>query len=245
MSMRAGEGDGGFAMSRHRADGGGAAGRALGALPPDLARLEAYWQALRHGDSLPCRSDVLPAGLGDCLPSAFVLERLAPGVARLRLAGSALTELMGMEVRGMPLSVFFTPEARPAAADAIEAVFDGPMILDIGLDAERGITRPALRARMLVLPLRDETGAVTRALGALQADGGIGRAPRRFRIEGHVAHRLPRAPGAPAASEKLGLAEPHAPFVPAPSGRTEGPDDRRPALRLVGGTEYEPGAAKF
>lgn len=243
MSMGAGGGDGGFAMSRHRADGGGASGRALGALPPDLARLEAYWQALRHGDSLPCRSDVLPAGLGDCLPSAFVLERLAPGVARVRLAGSALTDLMGMEVRGMPLGVFFTPEARPAAADAVEAVFEGPMILDIGLDAERGITRPALRARMLVLPLRDETGGITRALGALHAEGGIGRAPRRFRIEGHVAHRLPRAQPATGHGEMMGLAEPHATFAPAPVSRASREDGSRPPLRLVGGTEYEPGAS--
>ena len=37
---------------------------------------------------------------------------MAPSVARFRLAGAHLSELMGMEVRGMPMTALFLPDAR-------------------------------------------------------------------------------------------------------------------------------------
>ena len=68
-----------------------------------VADLRAYWDELRQGRAVPTRADVQPAGIGDGLDYAFILERIAPGAARFRLAGRHLVDLMGMEVRGMPL----------------------------------------------------------------------------------------------------------------------------------------------
>ena len=147
-----------------------------------LDEVRRYWDALRGERLLPLRSEIDPRGIEGALDSAFVVERIAPGVARFRLAGSHLVDLMGSEVRGMPLSVLFTGESRAELAEAVEGVFSGPEMLRLRLSGERGLARPTLEAELLLLPLRSDLGDVTRALGCLVCHGGIGRAPRRLAI---------------------------------------------------------------
>ncbi|MCX7888454.1 MAG: PAS domain-containing protein [Rhodobacteraceae bacterium] len=202
-----------------------------------LAQVYAYWDALRGGRPLPLRSEVDPRGIESALDHTFILERIAPEVSRFRLAGSRLADLMGMEVRGMPATCLFAAAARAQAASAIDRVFTAPAILEIGLEAETSFGRPALTARLLVLPLRSDLGDVSRALGCLVAEGQIGRAPRRFVITGLRERGL--AAGTPALRVVAGaegadgavpgLAEPPRRFVPAP-GPTLAPGRH---LRLV------------
>ena len=151
---------------------------------PSIARVDAYWEAIRNGRLMPSRSDVDPRGISDVLEFAFILEKVAPGVARLRLAGMHLTDIMGMEVRGMPVTAMFLPEARRELQGVLETLLDSPATARLALEAERGLTRPTLQAQMVLLPLKDEHGRPTRVLGALQTHGTIGRGPRRFRITG-------------------------------------------------------------
>ncbi len=147
-----------------------------------LDEVHRYWDALRGERLLPLRSEVDPRGIEGALDSAFVVERIAPGIARFRLAGSHLVDLMGAEVRGMPLSVLFAGGSRPALAEAVEGVFSGPETLRLTLSGERGLARPTMAAQMILLPLRSDLGDVTRALGCLASEGPIGRAPRRLVI---------------------------------------------------------------
>ncbi len=149
---------------------------------PAISEVRAYWEALRNGRLVPMRAEIDPRGIERALEQAFILERVAPRVARFRLAGMHLADLMGMEVRGMPTTCFFTPAARAAAADAVEQVFAGPAMAELGLSAETGFGKPVLEARMLILPLQSDLGDISRTLGCLVADGHIGRAPRRFEI---------------------------------------------------------------
>ncbi|MDZ4094974.1 MAG: PAS domain-containing protein, partial [Paracoccaceae bacterium] len=111
-------------------------------------QVRAYWEGLRRGPVLPRRADIDPRGIEGALEGAFILDRIAPGMARFRLAGMGLVELMGMEVRGMPLSAMFDPMGRSRLAEGLEQVFTTPAILDLHLEAERGIGRPALSGRM-------------------------------------------------------------------------------------------------
>lgn len=157
---------------------------------PVLSTVEAYWEGLRAGRLLPRRSEIDPRGIENALEFAFILERIAPGVARMRIAGSHLTDLMGMEVRGMPASTFFTPAARARFGDTLEAVFDGPATATLDLVAERSIGKPALDARMLLLPLQSDLGDVSRVLGCLVTKGNVGRSPRRFEIQGETMRPL-------------------------------------------------------
>lgn len=203
---------------------------------PAVNEVEGYWTALSsHCGGLPSRAQVDPRGIEGALHYAFVLERIAPGVARFRLAGMHLADLMGMEIRGMPLTAMFLPEARPAVAEALDRAFDTPSKVTLVLSGERGIGRGPLEARMILLPLLDEEGKVTRLLGALEAKGQIGRQPRRFGVletryaDLAVAIKNPRVEPArrepaPAAPTQIhGFAEPAAKYAPP----------RRPHLRLV------------
>jgi hypothetical protein len=150
---------------------------------PVIGQVQGYWEALRAGRIVPLRSEVDPRGIEHALEYAFILERIAPQIARFRLAGVHLNDLMGMEVRGMPLTALFAPAARPEIAQRLESVFSDPSIADFALTAEAGAGKPPLQARLLILPLRSDLGDITRALGCLVANGQIGRAPRRFEVD--------------------------------------------------------------
>ena len=147
-----------------------------------FAEVQTYWQTLCDGRMMPLRSEIDPRGIVGALDRTFLLERVAPGVARFRLAGNHLADLMGMEVLGMPLTCFFTPTARAGIADAVEAVFNEPAQVDLWLEGPGRLGRGAMKARMLLLPLRDDNGQVTRALGCVSASTPLGRTPNRFTI---------------------------------------------------------------
>jgi hypothetical protein len=208
---------------------------------PAVNVIEGYWTALAAQwgpDPVPPRSRIDPRGIDSALANAFILERMAPGVGRFRLAGSHLADLMGMEVRGMPLSALFLPDARDTAAQTLERAFSAPARVTLLLSGERGIGRPPLDARMVLLPLRDEEGQVTRILGGLEAKGNVGRQPRRFTV---VEERLAdlgtgtRAARPNPAMPRPGFAEPVAPALLTPADPRPGPrpGPRRPALRVI------------
>ncbi|WP_254443268.1 PAS domain-containing protein [Ruegeria arenilitoris] len=155
-----------------------ASGRSLS----PIRQVEAYWTALLTGDGVPKRSQVDPRGLENVLEYTFILERIAPGLARFRLAGSHLNKLAGMEVRGMPLTAFFEPSARGQISDALEQVFAGPAIAELGLVSAGRLGRIQLQARMILLPLKSDLGDISRVLGVMVCDGVIGATPRRFTI---------------------------------------------------------------
>lgn len=151
---------------------------------PALAQIEAYWQTARRGRLVPARSDIDPRGLNGVLEHAFVLERISSGLARFRVAGGHLRDLVGLELRGMPLSALFTPESRDPLSDMICDAFDSPSIINATIASKGGFTRARLEGHMVLLPLRSDLGDVTRILGGLDLKGEIGRAPRRLEITG-------------------------------------------------------------
>lgn len=157
-----------------------------------LAEVRGYWEGLRKGSDLPRRDEIDPRGIVGALENTFLLERVAPGVARFRLAGMQLHDLMGMDVRGMPLTALIDPAGRGRISDQLEGVFAGPGTLEIWLEAERGLGRPALEARMLLLPLTSIRGSVDLALGCMAIHGAMGRAPRRFAIGGMTGEKIER-----------------------------------------------------
>ena len=188
------------------------------------ADMRDYWHSLRQGRAIPARSDVEPRGIHRALDYAFILERIAPGAARIRLAGRHLIDLMGMEVRGMPICAFLNASSRGRLSDVLESVFKAPQIAELQLHASGEYARPELTARMLLLPLKSDLGDVTRALGCLVSDGDPGVAPRRFDL---------------LADEVSPIIEGGKTVTPSPSGfeetspRFEPNKKRREASRLV------------
>jgi len=225
----------------------GGTGRSPGYAP--LHQVRAYWDGLRGADLIPRRRLIEPHGLRDALAHVFLVERIAPGLARFRLAGTHLTQIMGMEVRGMPLSALLDPVSREGARVLVEAVFSGPSIIELALESDRGLARPALQGRMILLPVSDDDGVCNRALGCLVTEGDIGRGPRRFAITRQrtetVRPRAPAATPAPAFAEEARSFSPPAPapapilfpvpLSPAPRAAAPAPRPPRgkPQLRLV------------
>lgn len=151
--------------------------------PRPLREVEAYWDLLRDGRLMPDRAELDPRGLPSALPHSFLLERIAPGIARIRVAGRHLSDLMGIDVQGLPFTSHFLPEARPAIIETLSALFEEPAVARLRLSSPGGIARKPLTADLLLLPLRDDLGDVTRAVGCLVSDGAIGRTPRRFLVD--------------------------------------------------------------
>ncbi|MCB2135430.1 MAG: PAS domain-containing protein [Rhodobacteraceae bacterium] len=176
---------------------------------PALAGLRAYWEALRQGREVPARTEIDPRGIETALAHTFMLERIAPGNARFRLAGRHLVDVLGMEVRGMPLASFFLPNARDRLSALLEDVFRAPAIADLTMSADCGLGRPDATARLVLLPLRGDDGQIDRALGGFAVNGAIGRTPRRFDIA--AVHRTPlsaRRPMGLSHVAPVGFAEP-------------------------------------
>jgi hypothetical protein len=201
-----------------------------------LRDMREYWDSLRHGRAVPARSDVDPRGIARLLDYAFVLERIAPGAGRLRLAGRHLIDLMGMEVRGMPVCAFLNTSSRGRFSDVLESVFKAPQIAHLTLAAKSEYARPDLTAQMLLLPLRSDLGDVTRALGCLVAVGDTGVAPRRFDLVGD--HVMPVIEGGATLSPSpsvIGFAESKQGFTPATSRKssTDTPEQRRARFRVI------------
>ncbi|MEL7459565.1 MAG: PAS domain-containing protein [Pseudomonadota bacterium] len=212
--------------------------RRLARRHPALVQVEGYWDSLRADRLVPDRSDVDPRGLAGALEHAFVLERIAPGLARFRVAGMHLSDLMGLEVRGMPISAIFSPDSRPKLATALEATFQEPAQVRMQLRGEEGVGRTALGGELLILPLRSDGGDVTRALGCVVMDGKIGRQPRRLQITQMEHKTLVGYANAPEAQDNdRAFAESEAAYTrKTPLTKTPGDDDTsgRPSyLRLV------------
>lgn len=150
---------------------------------PAVRQAEAYWSALRDGGDIPRRSQIDPRGIENLLEYAFVLERIAPGIARFRLAGRHLSELAGLEVRGMPLTSMFSVEGRKEVAAATEKMFDTPAIIRMALKSQPRLGRKPTTGHLLLMPLRSDFGDVTRALGVMVTDGKQGSGQIRFDVD--------------------------------------------------------------
>ena len=194
-----------------------------GANDPTLQSLEKYWQALRHAQKLPSRNDIEPSQIDAALPHAFILQKVAPGIARMRVAGQRLNDLLKMDARGMPISTFFAPEAKDEIARLVEAAFSDPAIVSVQLTSPGSIVRPQMTGTMLLLPLRDNDGETTRILGAIVTAGQSGTRPRRFDI----------VEGARIRHDKIGLQLASVQSLVHPRTPSASAATARPSLRLV------------
>ncbi|WP_286906585.1 PAS domain-containing protein [Roseovarius sp.] len=151
-----------------------------------------YWHGLRRGHTVPRRADLDPRGFSDHVSSVFVLEKIAPGLARFRIAGQQVSEVMGMDLRGMPLSALIQLGSRDALQADLVRLFEEPAILRMRLRSGARLT-----GAMLLLPLRSDLGDVSRALGILRTRGPVGSGVNRFGITSSSIQSIGQAQGLP------------------------------------------------
>ena len=179
-----------------------------------LTSLRTYWDSLRNGRIAPFRAELDPRKFEDALEHMFILEQLSPSQVRVRLAGMALCEMMGMEVRGMPPEAFIAADHRDSFGKHLRDVLDGPAVVELDLmagDAAGG----SVPAQMLLLPLRSDFGEVTRILGCVITHGENVRAPVNFSIIGHRKTQITPSVSDHAHGEISGFADAPASFTPA------------------------------
>ncbi len=201
-----------------------------------LKEMKDYWHSLRAGRMVPLRSEVDPREIAGSLECGFIVERTQPGSVRFRLAGSHLSDLMGMEIRGMPIRSFIKTTERASFDQQIERVFQGPEAHEYRLISDTEFGAP-LTATLIMLPLKSETGEIDRAVGCLLTQGFVGQGPRRFRVQDVSITDLrldttQQHIQMPNAGTSLGLAETATQFQPAPLNDLSGPQ-KHPHLRLV------------
>ena len=117
-------------------------------------QVRAYWEGLRRAGAIPMRAALDPRGMSGVLDRVFLAERIGRGVAQVRIAGSALGEIGGMDLRGLPLTVLFCAEARDLVGQVIEQVLHAPAVAELDLISDRG--NGQVIAQLVLLPLADE-----------------------------------------------------------------------------------------
>ncbi|MFN4098526.1 MAG: PAS domain-containing protein [Pararhodobacter sp.] len=168
---------------------------------PVVRAVQRHWDDLRGNRLCPSRAEIDPKPLAHCLDVMFIAELVAPSVARVRLSGQELADLLGMEPRGMPLSVFFTGPARDDLALALAQVAQGARAV-LPLRSDAGLGQPAIEGLLAMLPLTDTEGRITRILGVLETHGPAGRTPRRFRLSAPMRSAVEQPPARPAPGAK-------------------------------------------
>ena len=90
--------------------------------PPKLAAmvvtkscrdLTDHWTGLRAARRLPLRSEIDPAAIVPLLPYLYLIEMQDAGSVLIRLAGTALRPLYGIEMTGRDMIMLAPPEHRP------------------------------------------------------------------------------------------------------------------------------------
>ena len=158
------------------------ANRASGMINVKLRALHNYWDDLRAGRIAPMRADVDPRGMPCDVRSVFIVEALNGANIRFRVAGSALTQAFGMELRGMNVRAIMAAGSRESFSALISETLEDP---GVGYARLAAAHDPEQKWEILMLPLRSDYGAIDRMMGALipLGDASRGHGPLHFQID--------------------------------------------------------------
>ena len=126
-----------------------------------------YWNEIRGGRMAPRRFEIEPARFAAILPETFVVECERGDEPRFRLAGTRVTEKLGVELRGRAFRDLFEKEDQELKALLVSIVEQGAVgVIKVEMPTPSG--RKAI-FEILVLPLIHTDERVTRLLGAISA----------------------------------------------------------------------------
>jgi len=132
---------------------------------PNTQKLLNYWDGLRQGRTVPSRQDVQPQHIKRLLPNIFMLERFDEDHLVFRLAGTRLCERYGREFRAHNFLSLWRGADRFRMRDFLHQAMKKPTPGLIKCRAE-SLDRIAIDVEMLILPMADPQGAITRIMGS-------------------------------------------------------------------------------
>lgn len=127
-----------------------------------------YWNEIRGGRMAPRRFEIEPARFATILPETFVVECERGEVPTFRLAGTRVTEKLGVELRGHAFSDLFDDADRPDLKPFLASIMDQGGVGVIMVERPTANGRKA-RFEIILLPLIHTDDRVTRLLGAISA----------------------------------------------------------------------------
>lgn len=199
---------------------------------PIFNNLFDHWSALRHGDSVPNRSEIDPRVFPDALENTFIFERIAKGDFRARLAGMNLCDMMGMEVRGLSAASFMQHDERDHIQNVLEQILRRPAIGELMLTG-RDLSGRAFDVNMILLPLRSDMGEVNRVIGCISYPQKPFNAPLRFSISSKKLTPL-SALGSNSEEIAVGFSERIEPFRPQGFRAVAENENPMPSPRISG-----------
>ncbi|WP_072391984.1 PAS domain-containing protein [Hyphomicrobium sp. CS1GBMeth3] len=136
---------------------------------PSTQAVYAYWNEVRGSRRAPRRLEIEPARISDFLLDTFILERSGPADFRFRLAGTRLSNSLGLQLRARDFLTFWGGGDRALLGHHLEGIADlGRVGLFTG-EAELSVPNPAFPAapapfELIVLPLIHTGQAIDRLL---------------------------------------------------------------------------------
>ncbi|OXS99214.1 hypothetical protein B7H23_13570 [Notoacmeibacter marinus] len=123
-----------------------------------------YWNRLRGSNKAPHRNSIEPSDIRTLLPGTFILQRLTDGTIEFRLAGTALCQQFGAELRGQAFQTLFHARDRRMLLRLTDQALTGDAITVLAMDgfSESG---EQISYELLLLPLASEHSG-DRALGS-------------------------------------------------------------------------------
>jgi hypothetical protein len=179
-----------------------------------LSSLKSYWDRLRAGRIAPYRAEIDPRQFESALENTFIVERVGADTMRVRLAGTKICEMMGMEVRGMEPGALIEPADRVRFERLLNVVMNEPAVVELKLAAPN--RAGVYRATMLLMPLRSDFGDINRVMGCTSGEGDLFAAPLAFTIEDVAVTPVEPSQSVETRSAMPGFADAQADFTPAP-----------------------------
>ena len=129
-------------------------------------KLYNYWNELRGNQPAPKRSALDPQLISDLLGDLFILERKSATAYDFRLAGTRLCSAYGRELREQSFPHFWSECDRESMETLLYSITEDAAAAVIGIQAQSAAGN-TLPLEMLLLPLFQDSGKLTRILGGL------------------------------------------------------------------------------
>lgn len=232
--------EGCFELDAYRLD------RMDGMIHSQLRALHSYWNEIRAGRATPMRSDIDPRAMECDARNLFILEDLGRGNVRFRLAGTAIVDSFGMELRGMNARAIMSTGSRESFTALVAEVLEDP---GTGYARLHNAADDSEVWEINLLPLRSDFGMIDRVIGCLHPLSVSARrtghvTPLRFRIEQMSVEPVIASVPDPLAATPVhphGLSESGSAFR---FNETSGPEDSTPRFQAIDGGLEEPASEK-
>ena len=128
--------------------------------------LFSYWDTLRGERAAPERGEIEPGEIRHILADTFILELNKDRTADIRLAGTRLCALFGMELKAQRFAQLWPDQAAREVQRFTDIVTDETAGLVVGLSGTTD-EQDVVDLEMILLPLRHRGRTHARALGAV------------------------------------------------------------------------------